>query len=309
LVCANLEAVTMRVAKSQVRRAALPLIAAASSLIAGALLSAASSAAQAAPALPRFDHIVIVVMENKNLSAIIGRPDEAPYINKLAANGAVFSNSFAVSHPSEPNYLALFSGSTQGVTSDNCPENFKNAPNLGAALISAGLSFAGYSESMPSAGYTGCGSEASLGYTRAHNPWADFSNVPATSNNTFGRFPSDYTKLPTVSFVIPNLCHDMHYCSRDSGDNWVRSHLGSYASWALTHNSLLIITWDEDGSLLGFGGDNNKIPTIFYGAHVRAGTYSEHISHYGVLRTIEDMYKLPRAGKSAKATPITDVWK
>ncbi|HEV2376094.1 MAG TPA: alkaline phosphatase family protein, partial [Streptosporangiaceae bacterium] len=75
----------------------------------------------AATAVPRFDHLVVVVMENKNYSDIIGRPDEAPYINSLATGGALFSNSFAVTHPSQPNYLALFSGSTQGVTSDDCP--------------------------------------------------------------------------------------------------------------------------------------------------------------------------------------------
>lgn len=292
------------------RHVVVAMTTAAASVITGALALTASTAAEAAStALPRFNHIVIVVMENKNFNAIIGRSDEAPYINKLAASGAVFSNSFAVAHPSQPNYLALFSGSTQGVTSDHCPETFTKVPNLGAELINAKLSFAGYSESMPSAGYTGCGSEVSLGYTRAHNAWVDFSNVPAASNKTFARFPSDYSRLPTVSFVIPNLCHDMHYCSRDSGDNWVRHHLGGYASWALTHNSLLIITWDEDGTTLGIGGDNNKIPTIFYGAHVHPGTYSERTGHYGVLRTIEDMYRLPRAGKSAHAAPITDVWK
>src|SRR5215469_9554323 len=187
----------MRAVKGRDRRAGARLVmaiaTASTPLIAGAFLSTAGTA-QAAASLPRFDHIVIVVMENKNFKAIIGRPDEAPYINnKLAAGGAVFSDSFAVGHPSEPNYLALFSGSKQGVTSDHCPVNFKRAPNLGAELIGAGLSFAGYSESMPSAGYTGCGNELSFGYTRAHNPWADFSNVPAASNNTFARFPSDNT--------------------------------------------------------------------------------------------------------------------
>ena len=271
-----------------------------------ALLS--SGTASAAASIPRFAHVVIVVMENKNYSDIIGRPDEAPYINSLASGGAVFSNSYGVSHPSEPNYLALFSGSTQGLTGDNCPENFKSAPNLGAELIAAHLSFAGYSESMPSAGYTGCGSFFSLGYVRAHNPWVDFSNVPAASNLTLGSFPANYAALPTVSFVVPNLCDDTEYCSRDTGDSWIKQHLGGYASWAHSNNSLLIITWDEDSSILGLGGDNNRVPTIFYGAHVRPGVYSEHTSHYGVLRTIEDMYGLPHAGASATATPITDVW-
>jgi hypothetical protein len=284
------------------------LIAAAASLATAAGLLASGTAAAAAT-IPRFRHVVIVIMENKNYGEIIGRRDEAPWLNKLAASGALFSDSFAVSHPSEPNYLALFSGSTQRVTSDACPVNFAKTPNLGAELIGAKLSFTGYAESMPSAGYTGCGISLSFGYVRSHNPWADFANVPAASNLPFSRFPASYGRLPTVSFVVPNLCHDMHSCTRDSGDNWLRHHLGGYAQWALSHNSLLVITWDEDGSILGLGGDHNKIATIFYGAHVRRRTFSERITHYSILRTIEDMYGLARAGASARAKPITDVWK
>ena len=272
-----------------------------------------SATASAAGAVPRFNHVVIVVMENKNYSDIIGRPDEAPYLNSLAAGGAVFSNSFAVAHPSQPNYLALFSGSTQGVTNDTCPKNFKNVPNLGAELIRAGLRFTGYAETMPSAGYTGCNHGVRLfGYTRTHNPWVDFGNVPAASNLTFASFPKDYARLPAVSIVVPDECHDMHSCPRDNGDLWIKANLGGYASWARSHNSLLIVTWDEDGTrleipLLG-GGDGNKVPTIFYGAHVRTGTYGEHITHYGILRTLEDMYGLAHAGASASAKPVTDVW-
>jgi len=289
-------------------RARVPAVIAATAGLTATAALLFSGAASAAGPVPRFGHVVIVIMENKNYGDIIGRPDEAPYVNSLAAGGAVFSHSFAVTHPSQPNYLALFSGSTQGITGDDCPHSFTGVPNLGAELISAGLSFAGYSESMASAGYTGCGSYLSLGYVRTHNPWVDFTNVPAASNRTFGSFPANYSQLPTVSFVIPNLCHDMHYCSRDSGDSWIQHHLGSYASWARSHNSLLIITWDEDGSVLGLGGDNNRVPTVFYGAHVRPGTYTERTGHYGVLRTVEDMYRLPHAGASASSPPITDVW-
>jgi acid phosphatase len=289
-------------------RAWVPAVIAATAGLTATAALLSSGVASAAGSVPRFDHVVIVVMENKNYSDIIGRPDEAPYLNSLAAGGAVFSNSFAAAHPSQPNYLALFSGSTQGVTSDNCPQRFASVPNLGAELIGARLSFAGYSESMPSAGYTGCGSYFSLGYVRTHNPWVDFSNVPAAGNLTFASFPANYSLLPTVSFVIPNLCHDMHYCSRDTGDGWIQHNLGGYASRARSHNSLLIITWDEDGSILGLGGDNNKVPTIFYGAHVRPGIYGERTGHDGVLRTVEDMYGPPHAGATATASPITDVW-
>jgi acid phosphatase len=117
-----------------------------------------------------------------------------------------------------------------------------------------------------------------VGYTRSHNPWVDFSNVPAASNLTFASFPKDakgYARLPTVSIVVPNECHDMHSCPRDNGDRWINANIGGYASWARSHNSLLIVTWDEDSTItflgVSVGGDGNKVPTIFYGAHVRTG--------------------------------------
>jgi phospholipase C len=294
------------------RRAARSLpIFAASALLAVFLFSAQGLPASAitVQSPPRPDHVIVVVMENKNFDAIIGRPDEAPYLNGLAAQGAVFTNSFAVTHPSQPNYVALFSGSTQGLTNDDCPQTFVGVPNLGSALIAAGHSFAGYSEGLASAGDTECGSDLSLGYVRKHNPWVNFTNVPSSSNRTFTEFPTDYAQLPSVSFVIPDLCNDMHYCSRDTGDTWLRDRLGAYAQWATTHNSLLIVTWDEDGTVaFGLGGDGNRVPTIFYGAHVAPGAYSERIDHYRVLRTIEDMYNLPYEGASANTAAITDVW-
>lgn len=70
--------------------------------------------------LPRPDHIVIVVEENKSFAQIIGNPD-APYINALAMRGALFTQSYGITHPSQPNYLALFSGSTHGISSNTCP--------------------------------------------------------------------------------------------------------------------------------------------------------------------------------------------
>lgn len=64
-------------------------------------------------AVPQPAHTVVVVMENHSYADIIGNP-ATPFINALARQGALFTRSFAITHPSEPNYLALFSGSTQG---------------------------------------------------------------------------------------------------------------------------------------------------------------------------------------------------
>jgi len=253
----------------------------------------------ASAAVPRPAHVVVVMMENHSFTDVIGNPD-APYLNALAARGAVFTHSFAITHPSEPNYLALFSGSTHGVTDDSCPVTF-DAPNLAADLLAGGKTFAGYAEDLPAAGSLVC---SAGNYARKHVPWADFSNVPATVSQPFGNWPAgDYARLPTVSFVIPDLCDDMHNCPVATGDAWLRAHLTGYVTWAMTHDSLLVVTWDEDD-----GSASNQIPTIFIGQRVKPGRYATPITHYNVLRTIEECYGLPHDGATANTPPIAGIW-
>jgi len=250
-------------------------------------------------AVPRYDHVVVVMEENHSYGEVIGN-SAAPYINSLARQGASFTNSHGAAHPSQPNYLALFSGSTQGVTDDNTPYTF-SAENLASELAAAGLSFGGYSQSMPSVGYTG---SQSGNYVRKHNPWVDFTNVPSSVNAPFTSFPSsNFSSLPKVSIVVPDLQNDMHDGTIQQGDQWLQNNLGAYATWAKANNSLLVVTWDEDDFT-----NSNQIPTIMYGANVQSGNYSENINHYNVLRTVEDMFGLTHAANAASATPITDIF-
>jgi acid phosphatase len=267
--------------------------------------SAASAASPAGP-VPRPDHIVVAVFENHGYDQVVGN-GQAPYLNGLAAQGALLTDARGITHPSQPNYLALFAGSTYGVRDDSCPRDLAGTANLGSQLAAAGLSFAGYSDGMPSTGYRGCG--GGDGYARKHNPWVDFTALPASVNRTFADFPSAFDSLPTVSFVVPNLCHDMHDCSVSTGDSWARTNLDPYVRWAAGHNSLLIVTWDEDENSGGSSGGGH-IPTMLVGGPVTPGArYGGSVDHYGMLRTIEAAYGLPGLGTAGSRQPVTGIWR
>lgn len=228
--------------------------------------------ATSSPAIPRPDHIVVVMEENRSYENIIGS-SSAPYINSIASAGATLTNSYANEHPSQPNYLDFFSGSNQGVTDDNCPYTFNNVTNLGSELFDANLSFASYSEQLPAVGALDCSYNY---YTRLINVIPDFPNVPTSANLPFTSFPTDFSNLPTVSFVVPDTLDDMHGgnivgSTIQQADGWLQQNIDAYAKWAVTHNSLLILHWDEDEDN---GTGSNHIPTIFYGPMVNPGQYA-----------------------------------
>jgi hypothetical protein len=260
--------------------------------------------------IPVPDHIVVVIMENKAYSQIFGG-SLTPRINALGADpkSAVFTESYGKTHPSQPNYLHIFSGTNQGISNNGLITQKFTTPNLAAELINAGFSFASYADGMPSTGFDG---ESSGRYHRRHNPVTNWmgtgtNQVPATTNKPFTSFPTDFNNLPTVSFVIPDLDHDMHDgalgTALANGDNWFYNNLNAYVQWAKTHNSLFIMTTDEDD-----GSHSNRVLTIFNGQMVAGGVYSQPITHHNVLRTICEMYGLNFIGGAAQSAPIRGCW-
>jgi phosphatidylinositol-3-phosphatase len=292
--------------------------------------------------LPVYDHVVIVIEENKGYDQIIGNP-AASYINDvLGKEGANLSRTYAEEHFSEGNYFWLFSGDNQQVGyTDRIPSAPSNssypftASNLGQQLIAKGLTFKGYSESLPAIGFSG---DVHGLYARKHAPWISFANIPnggnveTSTNLRYDDFPTDparFHTLPTVSFIVPNQGNDMHNGPSDTsipaGDDWLRRNIDPYYQWAKGHNSLLILTFDENDDKRGYIGltdpavdpqkcassdhDHcmvlqNRIVTIFAGAHIKPGDYPEGrgITHVNILRTLEAMYGLPRSGhQQAKA--------
>jgi hypothetical protein len=298
---------TWRIMRLSSRIGLAVTLAAAAAVAAGTLAAtgtfdnaAAAHIRLTAATLPVPSHIVVVMEENHSYSDIIGNTSQAPYMNQLAGEGALMTSSYAITHPSEPNYMALFAGNTFGLTADTCPVSEGTTANLGSELLAAGDTFKGYSEGLPKTGSTTCTSGE---YARKHSPWINFSNVPSADSLPFSSFPTNYASLPTLSFVIPNLDDDMHDGTIAEADSWLKKNMSAYATWAQANNSLLIVTWDEDDYT-----ENNQIPTIFVGQHVTVGKYSETINHYNVLATIEKMYGLAPVGNSAGASVISDIW-
>ncbi len=264
--------------------------------------------------IPNYDHVVVVIMSAQQASDVVGSPS-APYINgALIDGGTLLTNSYAVSDVSQQNYWAFLSGYVQNnEVLESCPNSF-TAITLASQLTDAGLSFAQYSEGLGSTGSTVCAQGL---YTRYHNPVPDFAGLPSSANRDFAGFAGDLAAdtLPTVSFVVPDLCNDMHgpstICSGTEslvalGDAWLEANMPAYLASSSATNGLLIVTWDNPGAV-SFA--STRIPTIFLGAHVKAGNLSPTtINHYSVLRTIEDMYGLIPLGQAANNSAITDVW-
>ncbi len=269
-----------------------------------------SGSASPSTAAQNLQHVVIIVDENKTATSIMGNP-AAPYLNSLAHAYATATHYSAVTHPSLPNYLAMTSGTTAGITTDCNPPGgscLVTGPNIAQAIDRSGRTWKMYAESMPSP----CSVENTNLYAVKHNPFLYFPSV--TSNPSycaahvvgFSRFAGDLatpTSLPNYSFISPNLCNDMHDCSVATGDAWLSAMVPSILhSPAFTRQrSLLVITFDE-----GVGSDN-LVVCVFAGPAAAVHTSSATpYSHYSLLRTIESEWGLaPLTANDARAPLMT----
>jgi phosphatidylinositol-3-phosphatase len=241
-------------------------------------------------------------MENKERSAVIGSHD-APYLTSLARTYATAADSFAITHPSLPNYLALVSGSTHGITSD-CTGCRASGPNLGTELDAARLDWKAYEEGLPRPCFTGAFAGR---YARKHDPfayWSPPSQRDCHHRVSFAALNSDLAtgRLPPFALIVPDLCHDMHDCSVGTGDAFLKR-LVPRLLGTLGPSGYVVITFDEDSSDLTCCGGlahGGRIATIVAGPGARRGaTQTAAVDHYGVLATIEDTLGVPRLGAAA----------
>jgi len=260
-------------------------------------------------------HVVVVVMENREYTDVIGN-GTAPYINRLARSSAVAGNYFAVSHPSLPNYLALTGGQTFGITSD-CTDCVAHGTSLGDQLAAAGLSWGIYIEDLPGP----CSQTAFAGgYAKKHDPFMYFpsiANDPSRCSHVvpLTQLPHDLAagKLPDFVWITPNLCDDGHDCPLSSADRFLAHTLPALLS-QLGPRGFLALTWDEGSSNRGCChlAQGGRVATILTGPQVRRGVRKGGpFDHYSLLRTIEDAFGLSHLANAGCACtkPLSSLFK
>jgi len=268
--------------------------------------------------IPNFDHIALILLENRDYTGAIGNP-KMPYLNALAQQYVLLSNYFAVRHPSLPNYIALMSGSTQNITKD-CTDCFINQPNLADRIEAGGRTWKSYMEDMPSPCFIGDKAH----YVQKHNPLLYFDSVRLNADRCnrsivpLTELDADLAanQLPNFSFIMPNLCNSGYECDAQVTDTWVYNMVTKLqTSSAFGENSLIIIAFDEGnehnlGSCCGLGAKaGGQVPAILISPLGQPGFIDNTAySHYSVLKLILSAWNLPDLGVSASAPPILAPW-
>ena len=256
--------------------------------------------------VPNFSQVYVIVMENQEASSIIGNP-AAPYFNSLATSYGLASNYTAIGHGSQPNYLALVSGSTDGVTDNN--NHDLTAANLFDQVDASSRTWQVAAENNPGGCYTGAtaadGEDGSGTYVRWHNPAISFTSISGdpTRCARITDFHAFDPAAANLSWIEPNLCHTMHDCSIATGDAWLAAFLpGILASSAYQQGGLVLITFDEGTTNIGGGG---QVATLVISPLAKTGFVSAVAhDHYSLLRTIQAAWGLPCLAQSCNANDL-----
>ena len=244
-----------------------------------------------------YQHVVVVVMENKTYTDVIGAA-AAPFQTALARACGSANHYAAVASPSRPNYIAMTAGNTYGCEgSDANPPGgcVPPSPSLFEQVLNNGGTVRSYAESMS----TNCETTSHDLYAVKHNPWPYFASEATHCQQYNQPMPAtlDVNNLPTLMYLVPNLCNDTHNCSVATGDQWLHAHIEPILDSAAyrSRTTAVIITYDE----------YTYLPNMFAAQSVHPGTTATTAtSHYGLLRTLEDMLALTPLGQAATTATL-----
>ena len=247
----------------------------------------------ATAAVKAIPHVFVIVMENTGLARALR---SAP-IASLASRYALTTGYHAVARPSLPNYLAMTSGSTWGITDDGY--HSLPATGIGTQLTAAGIAWRAYMEGMTA----GC-MRSPYPYALKHNPFAYYGGGCPENVVNLDALDADLAgTTPNFVFVTPGLCNDGHDCPINQAGAWLDGLVSKIvASRAWTEGGVLFIAWDE-----GDGGDANLVPLIVATPSLTSREIDGAYDHYSLLATIEDLFVLPRLGAAGNARSLAPV--
>lgn len=287
-----------------------------------ALTALTLSGALAQPVPAPFSHIFVIVLENHSVENVIGNP-RLPTLNRLAKEGALATNNHGVAHPSLPNYVALIAGSTFGSRSDNPNQTF-SGPTLADELEKAGLTWKGYFQSMPQAGYTGSSGGPFGVYVKRHNPFMLFPAIADNPSRAARSVPLSQLaedlktgQVPNFALIVPDNCHNLHLnincvsASRLAADadafvgQWVKA-IQSNSAW--DDRAAIVITFDEAEGQDRRGGGGRIPAIVLTKTGPRGFQNNRSYNHYSLLRTLTDTWGLPPLGESRNAAPMNELF-
>ena len=241
-------------------------------------------------------HVFVIMMENKSYDEALAEE----YLSSLASKYAVATDYHAVAHPSLPNYLALTSGSTWGITDDEY-HTLPSGEDLGSELTSAGISWRAYMEDMSE----GC-FDSPYPYALKHNPFAYYGGQCPSNVVPFSQLDADLSgETPNFVWITPNLCNDGHSCDEGTSDQWLAKEVPKITdSAAWKEDGVLFITWDEDDRKTG----PNRIGLVIVAPRLKSHQTDANYDHYSLLATIEDRLGVKRLGEAANAQAMEDLF-
>jgi phosphatidylinositol-3-phosphatase len=234
-------------------------------------------------------------MENENFGSVIGS-GSAPFINSLANSYGLATDYSAISHPSLPNYIALTSGSDQGISDDSDPSSHPlDVPSIFSQLPG------GVSRSLEQDMPSNCAGGNSGEYAVRHNPETYYTNLGTDCNNYDVPLGSVPDLSARFTFVTPNLINDMHDGTLGDGDRFLQGFLPALMATPQYQagNTAIFITWDENS-----GSSGNQVPCIVISPYTHGVKDATPYTHYSLLRTTEELLGLPLLGNAASATSM-----
>jgi len=266
--------------------------------------------------VPDFKHIVVIVFENHEFDSVVGNW-AMPNFNKYADANTLLTQYYAITHPSLPNYLAVFGGDTFGITTD-CEDCFVSATNLPDQIEASGRTWRAYFQDMPRP----CFPNDTAIYVQKHNPFMYFDSIRLDAARCdrsvvpLQQLDTDLAAgtLPDFVYIMPNSCvstDDIYSnpdCNLGLADGWLGGIMDKLLAYldprAASEPYLIVLTWDEgqgSHSCCGLPAEaGGRIATVLISPLAKSGFQDNTpYTHYSLLKTIETAWGLSFLGHAA----------